>query len=172
MAKNKSALQSGQIGQMAPDFVLKDQYGQDFKLSALKGKRVLLSFYPLAWILECAKQMQALEANTDTFESLNTVSVGISVDSVLTNKAWASTLGIKTLRLLSDFYPHGLVSQEYEVFRDILGFSERANIIVDENRKIIFFKKYESSQFPDIQEIIEALKAFQFLKPAVKNGPT
>jgi len=95
-----------QKGEKAPDFTLKDQNGDDFNLTAAKGKRVLLSFHPLAWTNICAKQMQSLEANTDTFASLNVIPVGISIDSVPTKKAWAETLHIKITRLLSDFWKY------------------------------------------------------------------
>jgi peroxiredoxin len=145
-------------GKIAPDFVLKDQNGQEFKLSELRGKRVLLSFHPLAWTGVCAKQMQALEANQEVFASLNTVPVGISIDSVPTKKAWAKELGIKETRLLSDFLPRGQVASLYGVFREKDGFSERANIIVDEHGKVVFSKVYEISQLPDLDEIIGVLK--------------
>ena len=154
MAESKGRLE---IGQTAPDFVLKDQHGKDFKLSDLRGKRVLLSFHPLAWTGVCAKQMQSLEANKDKFESLNTVPVGLSVDPVPTKKAWAEHLGIKSVRLLSDFWPHGYVAKLYGIFREKEGFSERANIILDENGRILFFKVYELPQLPDIEEIIKVL---------------
>ena len=143
---------------MAPDFVLKDQNGEEFKLSGTRGKRVLLSFHPLAWTKVCAQQMQSLEENNKALESLNTVPVGISVDSIPTKKAWAENLGIKNARLLSDFWPHGYVAQLYRIFIEEKGFSQRANIIVAENGKIAFVKVYEISQLPDIQEIIRALK--------------
>lgn len=146
------------VGEVAPDFVLKDQDGKDFRLSALKAKRVLLSFHPLAWTEVCAKQMQALEENRDVFQSLNTVPVGLSVDSVPTKKAWADHLGIKGLRLLSDFWPHGQVAIAYGIFREKNGFSERANIIVDEKGKIAFLKVYEIRQLPDIGEIVGFIK--------------
>ena len=106
------------IGEMAPDFVLKDQNGADFRLSELRGKRVLLSFHPLAWTEVCAKQMQALEEKREVLESLNTIAIGLSVDTVPSKKAWADHLGIKTVRLLSDFWPHGQVADAYGIFRE------------------------------------------------------
>jgi peroxiredoxin len=102
--------------------------------------------------------MQSLEANQDLFQSLNTVAVGISVDTIPSKKAWAKELGITKTRLLSDFWPHGAVARLYGVFREKDGISERANIIVDEAGKVLFFKVYEISQLPDIQEIIDFLK--------------
>ena len=146
------------VGEIAPDFVLKDQNGKDFTLSELKGRRVLLSFHPLAWTEICALQMQSLEENKDVFESLNTVPVGLSVDPVPSKKAWADNLGIKSVRLLSDFWPHGQVANAYGIFREKNGFSERANIVVDEKGKIAFVKIYEITQLPDIREIIEFIK--------------
>ncbi len=145
-------------GDMAPDFTLKDHNGNEFKLSDFRGKQVLLSFHPLGWTGVCAQQMQSLEENYKTFESLNTLPVGISVDSVPAKKAWAEHLGIKNVRLLSDFWPHGQVAKLYGIFVEEKGFSQRANIIVDENGKIAFVKVYEISQLPDIQEIIKTLK--------------
>lgn len=145
-------------GTPAPDFTLKDQNGQDFKLSAFRGKRVLLSFHPLAWTSVCAKQMQALEANKEVFASLNTVPVGMSIDSSPSKKAWAESLDIKETRLLADFWPHGQVARLYGVFREQDGLAQRSNIIVDENGKIAFSKVYEMRELPDIEEIIGVLK--------------
>ncbi len=147
-----------QKGETAPDFTLRDHNGEEFKLSDLRGNKVLLSFHPLAWTDICARQMQSLEANADTFASLNTVAVGVSVDSIPSKKAWAESLEIKKTRLLSDFWPHGEVIGLYGLFREKDGFSERANIILDENGKVIFSKVYPVSELPDIREVIEALK--------------
>ncbi len=91
------------VGEIVQDFSLKDQHEEEFILSKFRGKKVLLSFHPLAWTDVCAKQMQSLEENFDTFAKLNTVPVGISVDSVPTKKAWGDSLGVKKLKMLSDF---------------------------------------------------------------------
>lgn len=68
------------VGEIFRDFSLKDQNGKDFKLSEQSRKRVLLSFHPLAWTSVCAEQMKSLEANKKSFDSLNTIAVGLSVD--------------------------------------------------------------------------------------------
>jgi len=146
------------IGDNAPDFTLMDQHNNEFRLSELKGKRVLLSFHPLAWTGVCAKQMKALEANKMKFHELNTVAVGLSVDSVPTKHAWAKDLGIKETRILSDFWPHGQVAKLYGLFRNKQGISERANVIINEDGKVAFVKVYDIPELPDIDEIIEFLK--------------
>ena len=99
------------IGSKAPDFILKDQNGKTVRLSSLKGKKVLLSFRPLAWTAVCHDQMRALEENHLRFDELNTIAFGVGVDSVPSNKAWAKSMEIKNTRLLSDFWPHGEVSK-------------------------------------------------------------
>jgi len=137
-----------EVGKKALDFVLKDQNGGEFRLSDFRGKKILLSFHPLAWTSVCEKQMKALEENYEKFESLNVVPVGISVDSVPAKKAWAEHMGLKKLRILSDFCPHGEVAKLYGIFREKDGISERANILVDEEGKIVFFKVYPIRNFP------------------------
>ena len=145
------------IGDKAPDFTLKDQNKNVVKLSELKGKRVLLSFHPLAWTKVCAEQMKSLEANLQKFRELNTIALGMSVDTIPSKHAWAKELGIEKTNLLSDFWPHGTVAQSYGIFRKEDGFSERANIIIDEDGSVVFVRVYDIPQLPDINEIIAFL---------------
>jgi peroxiredoxin len=146
------------IGSKAPDFSLKDHNGKTVKLSSFKGKKVLLSFRPLAWTVVCHDQMRLLEENHLRFDELNTVAFGIGVDSVPSNKAWAKSMDINNTRLLSDFWPHGETARSYGIFRENDGFSERANIIVDEKQNVVFGKVYPTNQLPDFEEIIELLE--------------
>jgi len=155
MAERNKPISSGET---APDFTLKDQDGKEFKLYTMKGKRVLLSFHPLAATGVCTEQMKALEANFQTLASLNTVPVGISVDAAPSKKLWADSMGLKNLRILADFWPHGLVAKLYGLFREKDGFAERAKVIVDENGKVTWVKVYEIGTLPDLDEVIDVLK--------------
>ena len=103
--------------------------------------------------------MSSLEENFDRFNKLNTVALGIGVDSVPSNKAWAKSLSIEKTRLLADFWPQGEVARLYGVFRDKDGFSERANILIDENQVVVFAKLYPIAQLPDTEEIMKLLEA-------------
>jgi peroxiredoxin len=145
-------------GDIAPDFTLKDHHNRDFRLSEFAGRRVLLSFHPLAWTPVCAGQMRSLESQKAVFDGLKIVAVGVSVDSVPTKHAWAKELGVKETRLLCDFWPHGAVAHALGVFRDEDGFSERANIVVDESGRVVLIKVYDIPQLPDIEEIVAFLK--------------
>jgi len=144
-------------GVKAPDFILKDHNKKDFKLSDFKGKKILLSFHPLAWTSVCAKQMQSLEKNQEKFKEFNTIAVGISIDTAPSKQAWAKEIGIKKTRLLCDFWPHGQVAKQYGIFRDLDGISERANLIISENQTVEYVQLYDLSQLPDIQEIIDII---------------
>ncbi len=147
-----------EIGSKAPDFSVKDQKGKKVRLSDFSGKRVLLSFRPLAWTAVCHDQMMLLEENHLRFDELNTVALGIGVDSVPSNKAWAEGMDITNTRLLSDFWPHGEVARAYGVFREADGFSERANTIIDKDGMVVFTRVYPTSQLPDFDEIMEFLE--------------
>ena len=146
------------VGSKAPDFALKDQNGKTVKLSGLAGKKVLLSFRPLAWTAVCHDQMISLEENHTQFDELNAVALGIGVDSVPSNKAWAEAMGIKNTKLLSDFWPHGEVAKAYGILREKDGFSERANIVIDEKGKVVFARTYPIAQLPDMEEVLEVLR--------------
>lgn len=152
------------IGDKAKGFSLLDQNNKEFTLSKFRGKRILLSFHPSAWTSVCAEQMKSLERNQNVFNSLNTVAVGVSTDTVPSKKAWAESLGIKNTRLLSDFWPHGKVARAYGLFRKDDGISERANVIIDEKGTVSFIKVYPMSKLPDIQEITDFLRKMPKVK--------
>jgi len=145
------------VGDTARLFSLKDQHRKDVELKEFYGKKLLLSFHPLAWTNVCAQQMESLEAKKDEFKKLNTVAFGISVDSVPCKNAWAESLNIEHTQLLCDFWKHGEIAKLYGIFIEEKGTSERANIIIDENQKVTFVKIYPISTLPDIEEIITEL---------------
>jgi len=82
----------------------------------------------------------------------------VSIDSVPSKAAWAKALKIRNTKLLADFWPHGAVAKSLGILRKE-GFSERANVIIDEKGKILFAKVYPIRQFPDLTEILKVLKA-------------
>lgn len=146
-----------QIGDILGDFELKDQNGEVFRSRDHRGRKLLLSFHPLAFTPICRDQMLSLEANYERFMERNVIPLGISVDSVFAKRAWAESIGIKKLRMLCDFWPHGGFALRCGLFRYPDGFSERANLIVDEDGKIAFLKVYEIRELPDIEEIFRFL---------------
>lgn len=79
------------------------------------------------------------------------------MDSKHTLKAWAENLGGITYPLLADFYPHGQVSEMYDVMRSE-GHSERAIYIIDDQGIIRFAKVYPLDEQPDNEELFAALE--------------
>jgi len=146
------------VGTEAPSFVLSDQHGKKVDLKELRGRRVILSFHPLAFTPVCAKQMKALEETKEEFKKMGVVALGISVDSVPAKHAWAKDLGIKHTRLLADFWPHGAVSSSYGIFSEDGGYSERSVVMLDEEGIVRFSKGYPISEVPYMGEILEQLK--------------
>jgi len=145
------------VGDRAPEFSLPDQDGKEISLKSLKGRKVLLSFHPLAWTGVCEIQMRTLELKHKAFQELNTVALGVSVDSSDSKKAWALSMGMKDTRLIADFWPHGEVAKKYGLFLEESGISGRANILIDEEGSIAFIKIYELGEVPDVEEIIRFL---------------
>lgn len=146
------------IGTKMKPFTLDNQNGQEIKVPCCEGKKTLLSFHPLAATGICTKQMQLLDSLYDEFQALGVVSFGMSVDASPAKKMWAESMGLKKLQLLADFWPHGGVAQSLGIFDDQEGISARANILLDEEGKVIWVKVYPMSVVPDFSEIIEFLK--------------
>ena len=147
------------LGSKGPDFALKDQDGNEVHLADLRGRRVLLSFHPLAFTDVCTKQMKALERNMDQFERLGVVPLGLSVDARPSKHAWAKEMGVRRLRMLADFHPKGAVAKRYGVYLDDKGISGRANVLLDERGRVVWFKLYDIPQLPDLKEVFAAIKA-------------
>ena len=147
-----------EVGHPAPPMALPDQDRATVTLDELRGKRVLLSFHPLAWTGVCQCQMEALEMNADALAALNAVALGISVDPVPSKAAWADALGIEKTQLLSDFWPHGAFAASLGLFREADGFSERASVLLDEEGVVQFVEIHPIGEAPDINRLIEKLK--------------
>ena len=144
-------------GTQAPNFTLEDNKGKKVSLSDFKGRKVLLSWHPLAWTSVCTDQMRALEANREKLAALNTVALGLSVDPAASKTAWAHVLSIQETPLLSDFWPHGKLAKDLDIFLEEHGFSARANILLDEEGKVVWAKLYPILELPDMEEVLKAI---------------
>ncbi len=116
------------VGSPAPDFKLASTAGSDVTLSSLRGKNVLLAFFPLAFTGTCTKEMCAFTDDYARFQGANTVVLPISVDSVPTLKEFKAKERIG-VDLLSDFKRE--VSRAYGTLLEDLFFSNRAYVVID-----------------------------------------
>jgi peroxiredoxin len=145
-------------GEAAPDFELTNHRRSPVKLSDFKGKKnVVLAFHPMAFTPVCANQMSGLETDLQRFEQADAVVFGISTDPQPSKAGWATALGGISFDMLSDFHPHGAVSQQYDVYNEKDGVSARAVFVIDKQGGIVWSKLYEMSQQPDNGEILAAL---------------
>jgi len=103
------------VGDIAPDFKLKDKSGKDISLSDFKGKQVVLYFYPKDNTPGCTRQACAFGARYSDFEKKNVAVIGISKDSVLSHQKFAEKYNLPFV-LLSD--PEREVIEKYGVWQE------------------------------------------------------
>jgi len=145
------------VGTVAPDFELPDAAGEAVRLSELRGKPVVLAFYPLDWSPGCSQQLDLYQQEIEEFDKRGAKLLGISVDSIYSHGAWAAVRGI-TFPLLSDFQPKGEAARRYNVWRESDGFSERALYVIDRQGRIAYSHvSPELHHVPDVYELLEVL---------------
>jgi peroxiredoxin len=115
-------------GSPAPDFTLPSTAGVDVTLSKLKGKNVLLAFFPLAFTRVCTQEMCSFTEDYSRFRDANTLVLPISVDSVPTLREFKAKERIG-VDLLSDFKRE--VSRTYGTLNEDKFFSNRAYVLID-----------------------------------------
>ena len=117
------------VGQQAPDFTLANQDGEQVTLSDLRGRKVVLVFYPFAFSGLCTDEWCAVRDRLGAFGD-DTVLLGISTDPKHSLKAYKAAEALE-YDLLSDFWPHGAVAESYGVFLPDRGMATRATFILD-----------------------------------------
>ena len=109
------------LGTPAPDFLLRDQFGQDVSLSSYRGRKaVVIVFYPYAFSGVCTGEMAAIRDRLAEFMTFDTEVLAISCDPIYALRAFADQDGLN-FPLLSDFWPHGEVTRAYGVFDESEG---------------------------------------------------
>lgn len=119
-------------GTPAPDFTLKDTPDQTMTLSELRGRPVILLFYPADFSPICSNEVQLFNEVLPEFEKHEAQLLGISVDNVWCHLAFAAENHLR-FSLLSDFHPKGEVARSYHVYREEDGEAERAVYVIDNN---------------------------------------
>jgi peroxiredoxin len=121
------------VGQEAPDFTLTNQFGEKVTLSDFRGeKNVLLMFYPFAFTGTCTGELCTIRDRYTDFVNDDTVVLSVSCDPTHSIKVFAEQEGL-THAMLSDFWPHGAVSQAYGAFLEDKGFATRASFVIDKD---------------------------------------
>lgn len=122
---------AAEIGQMAPDFTMTDQRRNPVSRDDLLGRKTLLVFIPFAFSGVCTGEVCSLRDDVSSLSDLDANVVIVTTDTFFTNAAWAEKENLD-FTILSDFWPHGAVSQAYGTFNDAVGVSMRSTYVLDE----------------------------------------
>ena len=143
-------------GTNAPDFKLYSTPDQCLSLSELKGKKVVLVFYPADWSPVCSDELSIFNTSSKLFEKNNAIVVGISVDSRWSHMAFAKDRSLH-FPLLADYEPKGEVSKLYEAYDDVKGHSKRAIYLIDEDGIIQWSYLSPEGINPGVDGVLDAL---------------
>ena len=119
-----------QVGRLAPEFGLYARPEQKLSLRELRGRPVILAFYPADWSPVCGDQMSLYNEVLAEFKKHRAELLGVSVDGVWCHAAFANERRLQ-FPLLSDFEPKGKIARAYGVYRADEGVSERALFVID-----------------------------------------
>ena len=149
-----------QSGASAPAFALADTQGATVTLADLRGKPVVLAFYPADWSPVCGDQMALYNEVLSVFQNLGAEMLGVSVDSRWCHAAFAENRRLR-FRLLADFEPKGALARRYGAYREQDGTSERALFVIDAAGVIRWSYLSPIDVNPGADGILEALESLQ-----------
>ncbi len=151
------------VGSIAPDFTLRAAPAQNFSLSGINGKRMILAFYPADWSAVCSDQMSLYNEALDYFNQENAILIGISVDGRWCHLAFKNDRKLN-FPLLSDFEPKGAVSKLYEAYDEQAGESKRALYVIDEDGIVRWNYLSPADINPGADGILKALDDLNTMK--------
>jgi peroxiredoxin len=153
-------------GTRAPDFTLNRSPDQTLSLHELRGRPVILAFYPADWSPVCGDQLALYNEVLPEFQQYDAELLGISVDGVWCHKAYAEQRHLR-FPLLSDFEPKGAVAKQYGAYRHEEGIAERALFVLDEAGDVYWSYLSPILVNPGADGILRALEG---LKAGVKGA--
>jgi len=144
-------------GTEAPDFTLHVTPDQTLSLRELRGRPVVLAFYPADWSPVCGDQMALYNEMLSEFQKFGAELVGVSVDGVWCHDAFARDRHLH-FPLVADFEPKGAVARKYGAYRQAEGVTERALFVIDRNGVIRWSYLSPVAVNPGADGILQALE--------------
>ena len=145
-------------GAAAPDFTLSVTPDEKLTLKELRGKPVILAFYPADWSPVCGDQMALYNEILPEFQNFGAELIGISVDGAWCHAAYAKDHHLH-FPLAADFEPKGAVARAYGAYREKEGFCERALFVIDKDGVITWSYCSPILVNPGADGILQALEA-------------
>jgi peroxiredoxin len=144
-------------GTMAPDYQLPSGSDEEVRLSGLRGRPVILAFYPADWSPVCTDEMVLYQELMPDFQRHNAELFGISVDGVWRHLAFAQHRNLR-FPLLADFEPKGEVSCAYQAYPADEGASARALFVIDPEGSVYWSYLSPPQVYPGADGILRALE--------------
>jgi len=149
----------------APEFTAPVTPDQNISLADLRGRRVILAFYPADWSTVCGDQMSLYNLVLPEFRKHGAELLGISVDGVWCHQAYAKANQLH-FPLVADFHPKGQIARSFGAYRDNDGVAERALFILDETGHIVRSYCSPIAVNPGADGILDALERMPKLETA------
>ncbi len=147
-------------GRAAPEFCLPNQYGEERRLADLRGRAVVLVFYPFAFSAVCTRELEELQGHHSEFAARGAIVLGASVDHRYTLRSFALARGID-FDLVADFWPHGEVAQRYGAFDGESGHATRYSFVIDGAGRVADVIHSPHSQARSLRAYFDSLDALQ-----------
>lgn len=162
------ALSPLQPGTQAPDFTLPRSSHASVSLADLRGRRVILAFYPADWELVSQQQLTLYQGYLAEFTALDAGLLAISTDHVWSHGAFARAARILHYPLLSDAHPRGAMSRAYGVYDERADLGARALFVLDEDGVIRWSQVCPTAINPGVGGILTALESLA-ARPSMKE---
>jgi peroxiredoxin len=156
-------------GQTAADFALPAGPDESVRLSDLRGRPVILAFYPADWSPVCSDQMALYALVRPEFDRYNAALLGISTDGVWCHRAFAEQHGIN-FPLLADFEPKGDVARRYGAYVNGEGVAARALVVIDPEGRVAWSYRSPQDVNPGADGILAALDGLAGARPGSAGG--
>ena len=144
------------INKLAPNFILKDQFGKEFELYKNLDRNLLLVFYPKDDSLVCSRQLANYNRNLDLFKKNDIHVVGINIESSTSHKSFCDKLGLN-FPILSD--TDKKVSKAYDALT-FVGVNKRKLILINSSKNVVFEKSVFNFHYPSVEETLNLVKQF------------
>jgi mycoredoxin-dependent peroxiredoxin len=143
------------VGDVAPDFTLTNQHGEEVSLSSFRGGPVVLVFFPFAFSGICTGEFAEIREHLDELEGAEVLA--ISCDHFFANRAFADAQELE-FSVVSDFWPHGEVSRAYGIFNEEVGVAERGTYVLDGQGIIRWKVEHGIGEARDLRAYRQALE--------------
>jgi peroxiredoxin len=146
------------VGAPAPAFELRDTEGTPVTLDSLKGRKSLIVFIPFPFTGTCEGELCAIRDRLADLNALDANVVAITTDTIFSNAEWSKKNGFG-FPVLSDFWPHGAVTEAYGALDPKVGAANRVTFVLDRDAVVRTVIATESRKFArEVDHYVEALE--------------